>query len=147
MKYKKFEGLGNTGKTAITIAAGYVVVNDKKEFLLTKDKKEEMWKFPGGTVEDNEDFRKTAERELFEEVGLTSEEDREPIVYTFHKFNEEDQTTYYYVLVHYYTQKVTGEITINDAEIEQYKYFSKDELPANCAPNIKAVIEEINKKQ
>ncbi len=57
-------------KICIT-AAGFLVENEK--VLLIKHKKLKIWLAPGGHTESNELPHQTAEREFFEETGITVE--------------------------------------------------------------------------
>src|SRR3989339_372705 len=57
----------------IIIASGPVIVEDNK-VLLDKDKKEDLWKFCGGKVsENNLDLINTAKKRAQEEMGITIE--------------------------------------------------------------------------
>jgi ADP-ribose pyrophosphatase YjhB (NUDIX family) len=61
------------------IGVGGVVVNDKGEVLMVKEKTspsdqyQGSWKLPGGLADPGESFAQTARREVFEETGVESE--------------------------------------------------------------------------
>ena len=50
------------------IASGPVIVEDGK-LLLIRDNKDDFYKFPGGRVEDGENFEETCLRETGEEIN------------------------------------------------------------------------------
>ena len=51
---------------------GIIVANNEGEVLLCKRRGINSWQFPQGGIDKNEDPRKAAKRELFEEVGISS---------------------------------------------------------------------------
>ena len=51
---------------------GLVIINDKGKLLLCKRKETNNWQFPQGGIDEGETSLKAAKRELFEEVGITS---------------------------------------------------------------------------
>ena len=56
----------------IIIASGPVIVENNK-VLLDKDHKEDLWKFCGGKVKENESLIDTAKRRSKEELGIDIE--------------------------------------------------------------------------
>ena len=53
------------------MGSGVIVRNSKGEMLVLKTTYKDHWEIPGGVVEQNESPKQAAEREAFEEVGLT----------------------------------------------------------------------------
>ena len=51
---------------------GLIIINDKGKLLLCKRKETNNWQFPQGGIDEGETPLKAAKRELFEEVGITS---------------------------------------------------------------------------
>ena len=51
---------------------GIIVANNEGKVLLCKRRGINSWQFPQGGIDKNEDPRKAAKRELFEEVGISS---------------------------------------------------------------------------
>ncbi len=52
------------------IASGPVIIENGK-LLVTKDKKDDFYKIPGGTLEEGESLEECAVRELMEETGFS----------------------------------------------------------------------------
>lgn len=58
-----------------TIGVGAVVINDKNELLMVRDRihtSSSLYKLPGGMLEHAEEFAKTVEREVYEETGIVA---------------------------------------------------------------------------
>jgi 8-oxo-dGTP pyrophosphatase MutT (NUDIX family) len=53
------------------VCAGVVLRNEKKEYLLVLGREHRKWSFPKGHIEDGESWQECAQRETFEETGLT----------------------------------------------------------------------------
>lgn len=52
------------------MGSGVIIRNKKGEILVLKTSYKDHWEIPGGVVEDNESPLQTAEREVYEEIGL-----------------------------------------------------------------------------
>ncbi|MFC1686954.1 NUDIX hydrolase [Patescibacteria group bacterium] len=118
------------------IASGPVIIENGK-VLLNKHGDDNIWKFPGGKVEDFSELslEEHAKREVKEEMGIQIEIQRplKPMMI------EKDGKLV--VLIHYLATRV-GEISPGP-DIEEWKWISVNELPDDCAPNIKPVLESI----
>ncbi len=72
----------------------YYKEKDKKLFLLIKSSKTGWWVFPKGHVEENEDLKSAALREIEEEVGISklkiNDKYHEIIRFVNHKGNEKE---------------------------------------------------------
>jgi ADP-ribose pyrophosphatase YjhB (NUDIX family) len=124
------------------VASGPVIIENNK-VLLNQHGKDNYWKFVGGRVE-NFDFsdwtnslEEAAKREVKEEMGFEIEIIRPLKPMLVPKPNEKDV---YVVLIHYLAKRI-GEIKPG-ADIRAWDWFDINNLPADCAPNIKPVIEE-----
>ena len=121
----------------ITIASGPVIIENNK-VLLNKHGEDNFWKFPGGKVEDYEsNLAKNTEREVKEEMGIDIKitNTKPIIIYT----KKDDGTDV--ILVHF-TAKRIGEIKPGK-DIREWDWIDINNLPNDCAPNIKPVIEQI----
>lgn len=133
MEFNKYEGIGEDGgKVKVTIASGPVIIEDGK-VLVDKHGDDEFWKFPGGRQEDNLDFLSNAKKRVKEELGIEVELEGEPYVMAFEREKE------YIILIHYLAKRI-GEIKKGE-DVREYTWLDINNLPDDCAPNIKPVVE------
>lgn len=125
------------------VASGPVIIEDRK-VLLNKHGDDNFWKFPGGRVE-NFDFddpsnslETACKREVKEEMGIDIEiiKPLKPMMIP----KPRDESTQV-VLIHYLAER-KGEIQPG-SEIKEWKWFEMDNLPEDCAPNIKPVLKSL----
>ncbi len=123
------------------IASGPVIIEDNK-VLLNKEKKEDgritPWLFPGGEVESFDiSLEEACKREVMEEMGLevTIKRPLKPMI--VHRPDKPEKLA---ILIHYLADRI-GEIKPGE-NIVEWNWFDIDNLPVDCAPNVKAVIEE-----
>ncbi len=123
------------------IASGPVIIENKK-VLLSQHGDDSFWKFPGGRIEDF-DFENETDalesaciRRVKEEMGIKVEIIRplKPMLV------KKDENTLV-ILIHYLAKRI-GEIKPGD-DILKWDWIDIENLPDNCAPNIKPVIESI----
>jgi isopentenyl-diphosphate delta-isomerase type 1 len=101
------------------------IINDKGEILLQqrsmkKDKAPGMWDIScGGHVRKGHEPEVTAERELEEELGIKA--DCKLIKKYVQGHAEQTEMVYLYCAQH------SGPFTFNDGEVEQVKFFSKED--------------------
>lgn len=70
-KDKKFFGYKSSfSREPFTLVTVYCAVKYKNKFLLLKRKTPEVWEFPGGKIEFDENLKEAAKRELKEETGI-----------------------------------------------------------------------------
>ena len=127
------------------IASGPVIIEDNKVLLnrhgeTPEDQK--IWKFVGGRVE-LEDYRveedileQACVREVMEEMGIEIEiiTPLKPMLIVKH-----GDPNKYVILIHYLAKRI-GEIHTGD-DIVEWGWFDINNLPNDCAPNIKPVID------
>jgi ADP-ribose pyrophosphatase YjhB (NUDIX family) len=53
--------------------AGAIIQDGEGKLLMIKNKKDGLWRFPGGNVEVGESYREAIIREIVEETGVTCE--------------------------------------------------------------------------
>ena len=123
------------------IASGPVIIENHK-VLLNKEKKEEgkitPWLFPGGEVESLDiSLEEACKREVMEEMGIEVDIIRplKPML-VYRPDNPEKMA----ILIHYLAKRI-GEIKPG-SNIVEWDWFDITNLPEDCAPNVKAVIEE-----
>ena len=124
------------------IASGPVII-EKEKVLLDKNSVDSFWKFPGGKSElsdlaDAEHSLETAAcRKAKEELGLDIEILR-PLKPMMLKKPSDENTIV--VLIHWLSKRI-GEVVPGGDTVE-WAWHSITNLPADCAPNIKPVIED-----
>jgi len=122
----------------IIIASGPIIIEDNKA-LLNKHGDDNFWKFCGGQIKEGENLKQAATRRAKEEMGIDLEIlNPTPIITHTQK---EDGTDV--ILVHFISKKI-GEIKPGP-DIREWKWQPIDNLPNDCAPNIKPVIQQIMK--
>jgi ADP-ribose pyrophosphatase len=99
---------------------GAIVFKDRKVLLVRRGKPpaRDLWAIPGGSVEVNETLQRAAEREIYEETGITIQA-LEPI-YTF-DYIERDEfgcARFHYVIVDLTADYVGGEPRPGDDAVE-----------------------------
>jgi len=123
----------------IIIVSGPIIIENNK-VLLNKHGDDNFWKFCGGKVKQDETLAQTCIRRAKEEMGIDVQiTDPNPIITHTKKDDDTDV-----ILVHFIA-KHTGEIKPGE-EVREWNWFPIDQLPEDCAPNIKPVIEQITKE-
>lgn len=102
------------------VAVGAVVFKEDKVLLVLRAKPpaENRWTIPGGSVELGETLQEAAEREIWEETGLTIQAG-EP-VYTFDVIERDSKGAilFHYVIVDMAADYVSGELRPGDDAID-----------------------------
>jgi ADP-ribose pyrophosphatase YjhB (NUDIX family) len=126
----------------IIIASGPVIIENGK-VLLNQHGDDNFWKFLGGKVEHfdfqdiNNSLEEACKREVKEEMGFEIKiiKPLKPMMVP----KPGDQDTWA-ILIHYLAERI-GEINPG-LDIKKYEWFDMNNLPENCGPNIRPVIEE-----
>ena len=119
----------------IIIVSGPVIVENNK-VLLDKDNKEDIWKFCGGRVKENESLVTTAKRRSKEELGIDIEFLDENPYMTFAEKETADGSMD--VILAHFLARTTGEIKPG-ADIREWKWIPLSDLENEeplLAPNI-----------
>jgi len=107
------------------------IINDGK-VLLIKHKRKGIWLPVGGHVEEGESDLEALKREIKEEVGL----DVEPATEPFWIMEEPGEIT-----PHYVCKSLTNNITICKEEIDDFRWFSKEEIDSsNIRDDLKKIV-------
>jgi 8-oxo-dGTP pyrophosphatase MutT (NUDIX family) len=128
----------------ILVGSTIVVINYKKEILLQHRFDTKEWGLPGGAMELGESLEQTAERELFEETGLTAKKFKFVDILSgknlYFKYPNGDEV--YNVICVFLAEGTSGKLTMNDGESLDLKYFSINELPSQLDERAKIIIEK-----
>ena len=133
------------------ISAGGVIFRQKSnklQILVLKDKNNH-WTFPKGAIEDDEDKKDAAQREIIEEVGITNLYfiiELTPISYWYKWQNNIIKKTVYYLLF----KSIGKEIPKPQKEegIQDVKWVNIDDAPEiiGYPKTNKPILEEVKKK-
>lgn len=132
--YKKF---------TIIIAAGGLVLNEKKELLLIFRKG--YWDLPKGKLDKNEKLEDCALREVEEETGLKNVKLRAPLTITYHTYHE--GTRFILKESHWFTMETSGPQQLNpqvEEGITEIKWLAVKDLQKyldGAYPAIRDVLE------
>lgn len=106
--------------------ANIIIANDKNEIVLGKraiEPKKGEWALPGGYVEFDENPKKTAAREAFEETGLKVE--ITDLVDVYHRATIDEK----FVIPIVYSAKIAGGTLRPGDDIEDVNFYNLDRLP------------------
>ena len=97
------------------VAVGAVVLHDNRILLVKRGKApaRDEWAIPGGSVELGETLQAAAEREIFEETGITIKARK--VIFTFDTIIKEgDRTRFHYVILDLSADYLAGEPKAGD---------------------------------
>lgn len=122
-----------------------LVFNEKKEVLLQLRKDTQNWGLPGGGMELGETFEEVAQRELFEETGLTAKKLRKLDVLSgqdyYFQYPNGDQV--YNVIALFVAEKWEGNLQIRDDEGLDLQFFAFHEFP-ELEGRARLILEKLN---
>ncbi|MDD3646087.1 MAG: NUDIX hydrolase [Candidatus Gracilibacteria bacterium] len=118
------------------------LINDEQKFLFVRHKKGTNWVLPGGHIESGETVYKALKREIKEELNLEIKIHGSKMVFNIDGINEKplplavykikyESKKYGYVkkLEYVFLAKIkSGDIKIQEEEIDEYRFFSKEEI-------------------
>ena len=131
--------IGN--KEISTAGARVIILNSDDKILLEERTDFKIWGLPGGTADPGEDIVQTAEREAYEETGLSI---INPIPFGFSSSPILERITYpngdklHSFNLLFYTREYTGDIVISE-ESTKLEWFELDDLPP-MLKNMKATV-------
>lgn len=121
---------GKVGHEKIIIVyAGGCIFNKNGEVLLQKRADCNKWGFPGGAVELGETPEMTAKREVKEETGLDVEVGNLIGIYTDSDVVYPNGDKAHSICICYEMSVVGGELSCDENETLELKYFSLDDMP------------------
>ena len=126
------------------VAVGAIVFKDSKVLLVRRGKPpaRDLWAIPGGSVNVSETLQRAAEREIYEETGITIQA-LEP-VYTF-DYIERDESgcaRFHYVIVDLTANYVEGEPRPGDDALEARWVSSLEMAGLNVSQKTRRLLKE-----
>ncbi len=103
--------------------AGVIIQDEEGKLLMIKNKKDGLWRLPGGNIELGESYHPGAARELLEETGITC--DLTPYCSTYCGY----RGGFYEAFSFRGTVPVGTKIKLEEDKFTEYEYFSLDALP------------------
>lgn len=135
IELKNYPSIDKDGNPVeVTMASGPVIIQDGK-VLLDKHGDDDFWKFPGGRQKDGESMQETAQREAKEELGIDVTLEGDPVIMILEMEGK------HVTLIHY-KASFSGEITPG-RDVREWAWHDVNNLPEDCAPNIKPIIEKM----
>ena len=110
-------------------AVGAVVFKDDR-ILLVKRKNppaKNLWAIPGGKIKPGERMQEAAEREIFEETGLSIKANEPVFSFDVIEHDDSGNIQFHYVIVDLTADYLDGEIKASDDAIEA-RWISRQEL-------------------
>ncbi len=120
----------------MTVGCGILIVNDRDQVLLQKRSDTGDWCIPGGALEPYETYKEAAIREVKEEVGITVKDLKLFGIYS----GEERRICYpnedvvYSLSVIFTAREYDGDISDQDSEVLEHRFFGRDEVPEELFP-------------
>ena len=126
------------------VAVGAIVFKDSQVLLVRRGKPpaRDLWAIPGGSVEICETLQRAAEREIFEETGITIQA-LEP-VFTF-DYIERDEfgcARFHYVIIDLTADYVRGEPKAGDDAAEARWVSSQEITTLKVSPKTRQLLKE-----
>ncbi|MFC1889598.1 NUDIX hydrolase [Thermodesulfobacteriota bacterium] len=125
--------------TRFLVGAAAVVLDEERRILVLKHTYTypNLWGLPGGWLEGGEEIETMIERELMEETGFKVRVER--------CLNAVAMPERHQVEVHYLCQYLSGEFRAC-AEISDYRFVSKEDLPEELSDRHRAMIERLSEE-
>ncbi len=129
----------------ISGAAGAIIINENNEILLQQRSDDGTWGNPGGGIELGESLEECLFRETKEETGLIVKNAELFKVYSgecMHVVYPNCDEVYYINAI-YIVRDYEGEISIDDGESLQLKFFSLNQIPKPLSKYFSIVLDDL----
>ncbi|WP_397539703.1 NUDIX hydrolase [Rummeliibacillus pycnus] len=133
------------GSRPLILAGANVIVLDKENRLLMQLRQDNnCWGLAGGALEPGEKLEEAAKRELFEETGLEAKELTLFKVFSgeefYYQYPHGDEV--YNVISTYICTDFSGELKMDQDEVQALHFFDMQQLPPNISPPELPIIRE-----
>ena len=111
------------------VAVGAIVFKDNQVLLVRRGKPpaRDLWAIPGGSVEIGETLQRAAEREIFEETGITIHALEPVFTFDYIERDESGCARFHYVIVDLTAEYVRGEPRAGD-DAADARWVSSQEM-------------------
>jgi ADP-ribose pyrophosphatase len=111
------------------VAVGAIVFKDGKVLLVRRGKPpaRDLWAIPGGSVEICETLQRAAEREIYEETGITIQAQEPIFTFDYIERDESGCARFHYVIIDLTAEYVAGELRAGDDAAEA-RWVSSQEI-------------------
>ena len=128
----------------MTVGCGVLIENEKGQLLLQKRSDNGQWCVPGGALEPLETYTQAAIRELREEVGIEVKD-----LKLFGLYSGDDRLikypnndVVYSLSVIFITRTYNGQISDDDSEVLEHRFFNRDKIPNDLfAPDARPILD------
>lgn len=128
----------------MTVGCGVLIENEKGQVLLQKRSDNGQWCVPGGALEPLETYKQAAIRELREEVGI---EVTDLSLFGLYSGNDRlinypNKDVVYSLSVIFITKSYSGQISDEDSEVLEHRFFNREDIPDNLfAPDARPILD------
>lgn len=120
----------------MTVGCGVLLTNDSDQVLLQRRSDTGDWCIPGGALEPYESYEEAAIREVREEVGITVRNLKLFGIYSGdeRRIHYPNDDVVYSLSVIFTTDEYDGDISDQDSEVLEHRFFGRDEIPEELFP-------------
>ncbi len=130
--------------TIMTVGCGVLITNEKDQVLLQKRSDTGEWCIPGGAMELGESFLETAQREIYEEVGIKVENLKLFGIYSGEErlIRYPNKDVVYSLGIIFTADSYTGEISDEDEEVLEHCFFDREQIPKELfSPDARGILD------
>lgn len=130
--------------TIMTVGCGVLITNENDQVLLQKRSDTGQWCIPGGAMELGESYLETAQREIYEEVGIKVENLKLFGIYSGEErlIRYPNKDVVYSLGIIFTSDSYTGEISDEDEEVLEHRFFDREQIPKELfSPDARGILD------